>query len=112
MTPTRREVVDESRVANLRATLGFLRVPPTEPELVALHRCFDTWSGIGMIAVGMSRQGWDLQLAQHSHVGGAIKGEVWVARYVTGMGHVIEGGAATGASPWEAVQKAAWKAVK
>jgi hypothetical protein len=64
-----------------------------------------------MITIGMSRQGWDLQLAQHSHVGGAIKGEVWVARYVTGMGHVIEGGAASGATPWEAVQRAAWKAV-
>src|SRR5687768_1626105 len=65
---------DEQRLTNLRTTLGFLQLPPTEPEVVALHQCFDSWSGLGMIAVGISRQGWDLQLGQHSNVGGTLKG--------------------------------------
>jgi hypothetical protein len=77
-----------------------------------LHRAFDSWSGLGQITAGMSRQGWDLELRQHSQLGGGIKGESRVARYVSGMGHVIEGGAAAGATPWEAVQKAAWEAVR
>jgi hypothetical protein len=29
----------------LRAALGFLRLPPTEPELQVLHRWLDTWAG-------------------------------------------------------------------
>jgi hypothetical protein len=37
------------RLANLGAALGFLRLPPTEPELRLLHRSLDSWSGIGLI---------------------------------------------------------------
>jgi hypothetical protein len=40
----------------------------------------------GQITAGMSHQGWDLQLSQHSQLGGGIKGERWVARYVSGLG--------------------------
>jgi hypothetical protein len=29
------------------AALGFLALEPCEPELRLLHRCFDTWRGIG-----------------------------------------------------------------
>ena len=48
---------DDSRHANLRATLGFLRLPPTEPELQLLHRWLDTWNGVGLITVGVERLG-------------------------------------------------------
>jgi hypothetical protein len=33
----------DARARNLRAALAFLRLPPTEPELRLLHRCFDNW---------------------------------------------------------------------
>jgi hypothetical protein len=31
----------QSRIGNLRAALGFLRLPPAEPELQLLHRWLD-----------------------------------------------------------------------
>jgi hypothetical protein len=44
--------VNGQRLANLRAALGFLWLPPTEPELQLLHRWLDTWTGVGLITVG------------------------------------------------------------
>jgi hypothetical protein len=56
-------------------------VPPTEPELCVLHRWLDSWAGIGLIAVGMARQGYDLQLTRYDERG-------WRATfYTTGMEH-------------------------
>jgi hypothetical protein len=101
----------EARRRRLRFVLLCLLMPATEPELRMLHRAFDSWSGLGQITAAMSRQGWDLQLSQHSQLGGGIKGELWVARYVSGMGQVIEGGAGTGTTPWGAALKAAWAAL-
>jgi len=49
----------------LVAALGFLAVDAGAPELQLLHRWLDSWSGIGLIAVGLNRQGWDLQLTQY-----------------------------------------------
>ena len=54
---------DDSRRTNLRAALGFLRLPPTEPELQLLHRWLDTWNGVGLITVGVARQGMRLSLS-------------------------------------------------
>jgi hypothetical protein len=53
--------VADQRASLLRAAVGFALVPPTEPELRLLHRWLDSWRGVGDIAVGMHRQGWDLQ---------------------------------------------------
>ena len=53
-----------SAARRLRAALGFLQLPPRAPELRLLHRWRDSWAGIGLIAVGLHRQGWDLQLTQ------------------------------------------------
>jgi hypothetical protein len=50
--------IDGPRLRNLRAALGFLRLPPTEPELGLLHRVFDSWSGLGQVVLGMRRQGF------------------------------------------------------
>jgi len=57
-------VVDpqESRARLLRAALGFLSLEPRDSELRRLHRCFDTWRGIGDVVAGMARQGYDLEL--------------------------------------------------
>lgn len=56
-------VPDDRRRLLLRAALGFLQLPPIEPELVMLHRWLDTWNGIGLVAVGMHRQGLRLSLS-------------------------------------------------
>jgi hypothetical protein len=47
----------DRRLATLRAALGFLHLPPRAPELRLLHRWLDSWTGIGLIAVGLHRQG-------------------------------------------------------
>jgi hypothetical protein len=50
------------RGVTLVAAIGFLALEPRELELQLLHRCFDTWRGIGDVVVGMARQGYDLEL--------------------------------------------------
>ena len=52
----------DQRFANLRCALAALRIKQDEPELQLHHRVFDTWSGIGLLAVGMRRQGLRLSL--------------------------------------------------
>ena len=62
-------------------------------------------SGLGAVAVGMAAQGCDLQLAEYS-------GENWRATFfVTGMAHSIVNGSPYEATPWRAVQRAAWEAL-
>jgi hypothetical protein len=55
----------------LMAALGFagLRRPSRDRALHALRSWLDSWSGIGHIAVGMHRQGFDLQLTQYDERG-------------------------------------------
>ena len=50
----------------LVAALGFAELsrPPYDHALWALRTWLDSWSGIGRIAVGMHRQGFDLQFTQ------------------------------------------------
>jgi hypothetical protein len=94
------------RLFSLRAALGFLHVPPTEPELRLLHRWLDTWTGLGLIAAGMRRTGWDLQLTEYGD------GHWRATFYVTGVAHSIVGGSAWEATAWRAVQRAAWEVLK
>jgi hypothetical protein len=49
----------------LVVALGFLQLSPRAPELLVLHQWLDSWTGLGLIAVGLHRQGWDLQLTQY-----------------------------------------------
>jgi hypothetical protein len=63
------------------AALGFagLPRPSYDPALWALRTWLDSWAGIGRIAVGMARQGYDLQLTRYDERG-------WRATfYTTGM---------------------------
>jgi hypothetical protein len=101
VTPTKSERHQES---NLRAALGFLQIHPRARELRLLHRWLDSSSGIGLLAVGMYRQGYRLSL---SHI---AEGE-WRATFQANpmFGPVGFGVAAT---PWRAVQDAAWRAIK
>jgi hypothetical protein len=57
---------DERRRLLLHAALGFLDLPPRAPELRLLHRWLDTWTGLGLIVVGVERQGLRFSL---SHIG-------------------------------------------
>lgn len=63
----------------------------------------DSWRGIGAVAVGMARQGYDLQLTRYDEQG-------WRATfYTTGMEHspTSATGTAWERTPWRAVQGAA-----
>jgi hypothetical protein len=67
--------VTDRRLASLRATLCFLQLKPIEPELRMLHRWLDSWTGVGLITVGVERRGLRLSL---SHI---AKGE-WRAVFM------------------------------
>ena len=67
----------------LVAALGFAgcSMPSYDRALHALRSWLDSWSGIGHVAVGMARQGYDLQLTRYDEKG-------WRATfYTTGMEH-------------------------
>jgi hypothetical protein len=89
------------RRATLRAALAAVTLEPAEPELRLLHRVLDGWAGIGLIAAGMQRQGYDLQLTAYGD--GHWRATFWT----TGMVHSIAGGSAWERTPWTAVQQAA-----
>ena len=64
-----------------RAAVGFAgcSLPSYDRALHALRSWLDSWAGIGHVAVGMHRQGFDLQLTQYDDRG-------WRATfYTTGM---------------------------
>ena len=52
----------DPRRASLTAALGFLRYPPRTRALATLHQWLDSWSGIGLIVVGMERYGYTVSL--------------------------------------------------
>jgi hypothetical protein len=64
-----------------------------------LHRWLDTWTGVGLIAVGVERAGCRLSL---SHI---AEGE-WRAQFM-GNALVAPKGFGVAATPWKAVQIAA-----
>jgi hypothetical protein len=72
--------VPSNRVANLRAALAAVLVQAHTPELALMHRWLDSWAGIGRVAVGMARQGYDLQLTRYDERGRRA------AFYPTGIG--------------------------
>ena len=94
----------------LRAALGFagLPRPSYDRALWALRIWLDSWSGIGLIVVRMTRQDYDLQLTRYDERG-------WRATfYTTGMEHspprarpAPRGSARRGT----ATQRAAWEAL-
>ncbi len=90
----------DQRLANLRAALGFLQLEPRPPELWLLHRWLDTWTGVGLITVGVERQGYRLSL---SHI---AEGEGRTRFSVDPM--ISSAGFGVAPTPWGAVQMAAW----
>ena len=51
----------------LRAALGFATssMPAYDRALHSLRSYLDSWTGIGRVAVGMARQGYDLRLTRY-----------------------------------------------
>jgi hypothetical protein len=94
----------------LRAAVGFAGcfMPSYDRALHALRTWMDSWTGIGRVARGMARQGYDLQLTRYDEKG-------WRAMfYTTGMEHspTSATGSARGRTPWRAVQGAARDALR
>src|SRR5437879_6313443 len=92
----------------LTAALGFaaLRAAPRDAALDALKIWLDSWRGIGAVATGMHRQGWDLQLTEYGD------GHWRATFYVTGMAHSIVGWLGMGADAVAGGAAAAWEALK
>ena len=93
----------DSRVRLLCAALGFLALEPKASELRLLHRCFDTWRGVGDVVAGLARHGYDLELRRYD-------GQGWRALcFAEGFEHSLTSSAGAGwaPSPWQAVQQAA-----
>ena len=86
------------------AALVALRVKQSEPELLAVHRWLDNWAGLGLIATGMERQGYWLHLTN-------IEPGIWRATFSRHPMTSAEG-FGVAATPWGAVQEAAWAALK
>jgi len=88
----------------LVAALAALRVKSWSswPELQMMHQWLDGWTGLGLIATGMERQGYRL------HLTNAEPG-TWRATFST---HPMTSAEGFGAAPTPgAVQEAAWEAV-
>jgi hypothetical protein len=103
-----RIAVHDRRRALLTAAVGFALLPARgdEPEVGLLRRWLDTWAGIGVLAGGIARQGCDLQLTRYAERG-------WRANfYPAGIAHSVVVGSAWEATPWRAVQRAAWAALR
>jgi hypothetical protein len=84
--------VTDRRGPLLIAALGFstCSMPSYDRALHAVRAWLDTWAGIGHIAVGMHRQGYDLQLTQYDDRG-------WRATfYTTRMEHSPTSATGTG----------------
>jgi hypothetical protein len=81
----------------LRATLGFLRHAPTEPELQLLHRWLDNWTGVGLITVGVERRGMRLSL---SH----IADEEWRAAFMGEDARLAPRGFGVAPTPWRSLR--------
>jgi len=83
-------------------------MPSYDRALWALRTWLDSWPGIGSVAVGMHRQGYDLQLTQYANRG-------WRATfYTTGMEHSATSATRTAweRTPCHATQRAAWEALR
>ena len=96
----------EQRGQLLRAAVGFAgcSMPSYDRALHALRTWLDSWAGIGHVAVGMGRQGYDLQLTRYDERG-------WRATfYASGMASAT--GTGWERAPWHATQRAAWEALR
>jgi hypothetical protein len=82
-------------------------MPSYDRALHAFRSWLNSWAGIEHVAVGVARQGYDLQLTRYDERG-------WRATfYTTGMEHSPTSARGTGweRTPGRAVQVAGWQAL-
>src|SRR5215471_16131395 len=93
----------------LVAALVATRLAPAAGATSPLTHCqnwLDRWSGVGLVATGMARQGFDLELTRFGDEG-------WRATFSpAGRAHSVISGSAWEATPWRAVQRAAWETLQ
>jgi hypothetical protein len=66
LTHRRDEVAVTAAARRLRAALAAVLVNADEaPGLAPVHRWLDSWRGVGLLAVGLHRVGYDLYLTQY-----------------------------------------------
>ena len=71
------------------------------PELQLVRDWLDNWSGVGPVLVGMTHQGYDVQLTAYA-----------ARDWRTTFSHTpIVAGSAYEPTPWRTVQRAAWEAI-
>ena len=92
----------------LVATLAATRLAAAAgagPVLADCRQWLDRWAGVGLVAAGMARQAFDLELTRFGDEG-------WRATFFpAGRAHSVAAGSAWEATPWRAVQRAAWEAL-
>jgi hypothetical protein len=102
-----RDLVQRRRL--LVATLAASRLGEAAgaaPPLADCRHWLDCWSGVGLVAAGMARQGFDLELTRFG-------GEGWRATFSpAGRAHSVAVGSAWEPTPWRAVQRAAWDTLR
>jgi hypothetical protein len=76
---------------------------PREPELRLLHERLDTWRGVGDVVTGMNRQGFWLNLSN-------VDAGTWRATFSRDT-MISADGFGADATSWQAVQRAAWRAL-
>lgn len=97
-----------SRRALLTVALGFCAIDwrgPTPVAAAALHGYMDSWRGVGLVVDAMRRHGFKLV-----HLT-TIDDELWRASFATNAYFAAEGFGG-GTTPWVAMQRAAWTALK
>jgi hypothetical protein len=90
----------------LCVALAAVLVQDEAPELALVHQWLDNWRGVGLLAVGLHRIGYDLDLRQYGD------GHWRATFYVTGLAHGILGGSAWEPTPWAATQRSTWVALR
>jgi hypothetical protein len=96
------------RPALLIAVLGFAQIQPVTPSLRALHSWLDTWSGVRWIVKEMHDQQHAVSLRRGP--------SGWTATFEfigkSNLPPAAPSGLATMATPWKAVQWAAWMVMR
>jgi len=102
------EHVLAQRRALLTAALGFIRLRWREPEPPvkrSLAAWMNSWRSLGALVVGMTAQGFNVEVLQFP--------EGWRANfYPAGIAHSVVAGSAWEETPLAAVQRAAWEVLR
>lgn len=77
--------------SRLRAALAAVLVKAEAPELALVHQWLDNWHGVGLLAVGLHRIGYDLDLRLYGD--GHWRAQQWAPFSPSGCDLDVEPGA-------------------